>query len=434
MPVSRDSNKPKKPRRDGQSETFGMGNSGIRRSDFLSNDDYARAVHEAGGPGPNERFVADGLGEHTRLLQAIHGVNRDDRQELFQAELAREIGDRPHVFVKKWKGRLRGGYLKASTLPETVLETSHNADGAARQVLIMPKSDQASRLIDEAEFAELYSACEFAHEFGLPLDTMITVTWSLLGCRSDDEVKKGFQALLKCIGDWLGQRGWPCAYIYCHENSAMLGLHSHIALHVPGGTVAGRSSLGLKQLSAPEHPRRQFKAYVKKWVERRFGCVAIGSVRITGALVEQPWLTFLRLGYMTKGFERGALVQSAKYAPDGRDVFLGDLIPFRWRDPGPVSVKRCGVSQSLGPTQRRTGVPGGLERFYADPVKLRGDLKLSGVSAVDLGTACSDLESWMKADRRPAKPKRFQSAYERGSRDVRELYPQDFVDRLNLYR
>lgn len=77
-----------------------MGNSGIRRSDFLSNDDYARAVHEAGGPGPNERFVADGLGEHTRLLQAIHGVNRDDRQELFQAEFSSEITERPHIFVK----------------------------------------------------------------------------------------------------------------------------------------------------------------------------------------------------------------------------------------------------------------------------------------------------------------------------------------------
>ncbi|MGP2492564.1 hypothetical protein ACTDI4_13165 [Mesorhizobium sp. PUT5] len=429
MPVSRDSKKLKKPRRGGQSGTFGMGNSGIRRSDFLSNDDYARAVHEAGGPGADEVCASDGFGPHTLLLQAIHGANLDDKYEIFQAEFASEVVDRPHVFVKKWKGRLRGGYLKASAPSETVVETRTNPDGAARQVLVMPKSDQASRLIDEAEFAELYSACEFAHEFGLPLDTMITITWSLLDCRSDNDVKKGFQSLLKCIGDWLGQRGWPCAYIYCHENSAALGLHSHIALFVPGG-----SPPGLKRLSATEHPRRQFKAYLKKWVERRFGGVARGSVRITGALVEQPWLTFLRLGYISKGFERGALVQSAKYAPDGRDVFLGDLIPFRWRDPGPVSVKRCGVSQSLGPTQRRTGVPGGLERFYADPVKLGGDLKLLGVSAVDAGKARSDLDIWMKADRRPAKPKRFKSAYERGIRDVRELYPQDFVDRLNLYR
>jgi len=434
MPVSRDSNKPKKPRRDGQSGTFGMGNSGIRRSDFLSNDDYARAVHEAGGPGPNERFVADGLGEHTRLLQAIHGVNRDDRQELFQAEFSSEITERPHIFVKKWKGRLRSGHLKASVPEMKPPEVQIGPDGVARHVLVQRKAGQASRLIGEAEFAELYSACEFAHEFGLPLDTMITVTWSLLGCQKDDDVKKGFQSLLKCIGDWLAQREWPCVYIYCHENSAALGLHSHIAVFVPGGSAAGRWLPGLARLSGKEHPRRQFKAYVRKWTERRFGAVVAGSVRVTGGLVEQPWLTFLRLGYMTKGFERGVLVQSAKYAPDGRDVFLGDLIPFRWRDPGPVSVKRCGVSQSLGPTQRRTGVPGGLERFYADPMKPGGDLKLSGVSAVDLGTARSDLEIWMKADRRPAKPKRFQSAYERGSRDVRELYPQDFVDRLNLYR
>ncbi len=434
MPANRDRKKPKKPRSGGPSGSVGIGNSGIRRSDFLSNDDYARAVHEAGGPGVDEVFATDGLGPHTLLMQAIHGVNRDHRNEVFQAEFASEIADRPHIFLKKWKGRLRDGYLKASAPEMKPPEVWIGPDGVARQVLVLPNADQASRLIDEAEFAELYSACEFAHEFGLSLDTMITITWSLLGCRGDDDVRKGFQSLLKCIGDWLGQRGWPCAYIYCHENSTKLGLHSHIALHVPGGTAAGRSSLGLKQVSATEHPRRLFKAYVKKWVERRFGGVATGSVRITGALVEQPWLTFLRLGYMTKGFERGALVQSAKYAPDGRDVFLGDLIPFRWRDPGPVSVKRCGVSQSLGPTQRRTGVPGGLERIYANAVKLGGDFRLLGASVVDAGTARSDLEIWMKADRRPAKPKRFQSAYERGSRDVRELYPQDFINRLNLYR
>ena len=203
-----------------------MGNSGIRRSDFLSNDDYARAVHEAGGPGPNERFVADGLGEHTRLLQAIHGVNRDDRQELFQAEFSSEITERPHILVKKWKGRLRSGHFKASVPEMKPPEVQIGPDGVARHVLVQRKAGQASRLIGEAEFAELYSACEFAHEFGLPLDTMITVTWSLLGCQKDDDVKKGFQSLLKCIGDWLAQREWPCVYIYCHENSAALGLHS----------------------------------------------------------------------------------------------------------------------------------------------------------------------------------------------------------------
>jgi UvrD/REP helicase N-terminal domain len=59
---------------------------------------------------------------------------------------------------------------------------------------------------------------------------------------------------------------------------------------------------------------------------------------------------------------RGVVVQSAPHSPDGLAVYLGDLIAWPWRDPGPVPWRRrCGVSRSLGPDRRAVGVPGGLD-------------------------------------------------------------------------
>ena len=60
--------------------------------------------------------------------------------------------------------------------------------------------------------------------------------------------------------------------------------------------------------------------------------------------------------------DRGVVVQSAPHSPDGPAVYLGDLIAWPWRDPGPVPWRRrCGWSRSLGPDRRAVGVPGGCD-------------------------------------------------------------------------
>jgi hypothetical protein len=100
---------------------------------------------------------------------------------------------------------------------------------------------------------------------------------------------------------------------------------------------------------------------------------------------------------------RGVVVQSAPHSPDGLAVYLGDLIAWPWRDPGPVPWRRrCGVSRSLGPDRRAVGVPGGLDYL--------------------LGKS----EFPVVARPYPA----FRSWYEDGCRDVRQLYPAEFYDKI----
>ena len=100
---------------------------------------------------------------------------------------------------------------------------------------------------------------------------------------------------------------------------------------------------------------------------------------------------------------RGVVVQSAPHSPDGLAVYLGDLIAWPWRDPGPVPWRRrCGVSRSLGPDRRAVGVPVGLDYL--------------------LGKS----EFPVVARPYPA----FRSWYEDGCRDVRQLYPAEFYDKI----
>ena len=94
---------------------------------------------------------------------------------------------------------------------------------------------------------------------------------------------------------------------------------------------------------------------------------------------------------------RGVVVQSAPHSPDGLAVYLGDLIAWPWRDPGPVPWRRC-----LGPDRRAVGVPGGLDYL--------------------LGKS----EFPVVARPYPA----FRSWYEDGCRDVRQLYPAEFYDKI----
>ena len=84
-----------------------------------------------------------------------------------------------------------------------------------------------------------------------------------------------------------------------------------------------------------------------------------GPYRVRGPKKETPWLHWLTTSYLMKGYDRSAVVQSARNSPDGREVFLGDLIAWPWRDPGPVALKQRvgGVAQfgARPPRDRRAG-------------------------------------------------------------------------------
>jgi hypothetical protein len=116
-----------------------------------------------------------------------------------------------------------------------------------------------------------------------------------------------------------------------------------------------------------------------------------------------------------KGYDHSAVVQSARNSPDGREVFLGDLIAWPWRDPGPVALKqRVGASRSLGPDRRAIGVPGGF------------DYLLGKRALPPFPNSVPHTPRTFVTKPKPA----FRSKYEDGIRDVHLLYPAAFYHRI----
>ncbi|GLS54424.1 hypothetical protein GCM10007886_26070 [Methylobacterium gregans] len=270
-----------------------------------------------------------------------------------------------------------------------------------------------SRLISEAEFADHYAAAEFAVKSGLPCDTTVTVSWSLLGCRSDTEVQALFTKFLKCMRDWLAQRNLPVVYLYAHEVSARFGTHTHLAVYIPGGPWT------------PYDQRSEYRTWVRQWAKRyakrQQQCRAPTAVEVKTRPQETVWLHWLAFSYQMKGYDKSVVVQSAPNAPNGRSVRLGDLIAYEWRDPGPVTLKfRCGHSDSLRPAQRALGCPFTPQHARDDTAWLEGFTVEKPYR--------QPLAKFGVATRRGLTP--FRSSYEDGCRDIRGLYPPEFHRRI----
>jgi hypothetical protein len=249
-----------------------------------------------------------------------------------------------------------------------------------------------SRVISETEFAAMYAAADFAAEFEMWMDTSVTITWSLLGVIGDDAVQAAFTGFTKCLRDWLIRRGIPVAFAFAHELGPVVVLHSHLNVFIAGARHRG-----------------EFRHWIRDWSTHVVGRHVPRAVRVAGPRVEEPWLHWLRFGYLMKGYDRDCVVLSGRVSPDGQDVRLGDLIPFAWTDPGNLGLKkRVGASRSLGPDRRSIGVPTGFDYL---------------LDAVQPG-----LREQVRAGCRRIKP--FRSKYEDGARDVRTLYGLEFVERV----
>jgi len=261
-------------------------------------------------------------------------------------------------------------------------------------------AEAASRPIGEAEFASAYAAAEFALEFEMPMDTSVTVVWSMFGITNTAEVQAAFMSFRKCMRDWLQRRAIPIAHVFAHEHGPIVGLHTHIILYLPGTFY-----------------RAEFRRWVQAWVQRFAGRHVPRAARVTGPKTETNWLHWLNFCYLQKQHDRACVVQSARNASDGRDTLLSDLIPFAWQTSGPVGIEqRVGASRSLGPDRRSVGTPGGLDYLLRQrddrPLRLMG-FNCGSVAPVLLRTA-----------------KPFRSKYEDGVRDVRALYGDEFVRRI----
>ena len=270
-----------------------------------------------------------------------------------------------------------------------------------------------SRLITIDEFSELYSAVEFAVEFGLPPSGHVILHWGLLGSCSPNEVQDAFTAFRKCVRDWLHRRGIPVIYYYSHENSERAGLHTHFAVHIP---------LDL---------RREFRRYVRDWATRNYERPPGRGVRTRG-MGGDPITVWRVFSYLVKGYDPSAVLVSARNHPSGRALRLGDMIANVWQDPGAVGLsQRVGVSSAISRTQRALGYPAGAEANVCLPIVPPSAADL--FATTEKGSA-GRRHTWTKDQGSIAAPPArvlprvwpFRSRFEDGCCDVRKLYPQEF--------
>ncbi len=106
--------------------------------------------------------------------------------------------------------------------------------------MTLAPSPPTTRGLTERDFTALYSAAAFAAAFDLICDTSITIARRLLGPEIEANVPPRFTTFLKCLRDWLTSRHIPLAWLYCHDDSLRIGLHTHVIHYVPGAIGADR--------------------------------------------------------------------------------------------------------------------------------------------------------------------------------------------------
>lgn len=259
--------------------------------------------------------------------------------------------------------------------------------------------------LSEANFAEMYAAAQFAWDHQLFFETSVTITWAKLGLTVTSQIQANFTAFLKGVRAWLDAAAFPAAYMYAHEMGPVLGLHTHFIIALPPARDGGRGG-----------SRVEFKRWLRIWQEHRFGRDCPRAIRARGPNQRQPWLHWLLVNYLMKGHDPAAIVQSACNAPDGRNIFLSDLVVFAPSNPGHVPLnRRFGVSHSLGPDRRALGAPGGMDYLLRSRPMVDPFLTTSALRRHDCG---------------PVIPAPYRSKYEDGVRDIRLLYPAEFLTQV----
>jgi len=178
-----------------------------------------------------------------------------------------------------------------------------------------------SRYVPHRAAANLSRAISFASEIGRPLNQMVTLNYGLTYC-NEEEMTAAFRRLLKSFfGKWFTRHphvralgGQSAAYAWVAEGrSGHHGVHWLVAL--------------------PPSMLAEFKSRLPVWLERTTGpLVDAKAVHVTGAYRPRG-----AGDYMLKGLSPA---HARRYRV--RAVFQGE-----------VYGKRCGISESLGPTAIR---------------------------------------------------------------------------------
>lgn len=308
-----------------------------RRTDFADATDFARAMRMHGPTSLTDIAAFVGVaGEDGAILRATWGTRAERDAEQF-AEQRAEATKRPHVLVTK--------------LPRAKWPPQPNANAT---------------LLSVDEVGEVMSAAEFAQSRGWLFGTSLTLSFTLMGASNAAQVQVSLKRFLKCLAQWCRDNGLPRAFLVVVENGPWVGLHAHAAMHVP----------------VPM--RRTFRAWVEGWVRAESVQRGVAYERKAWGLNRSyktyPLMHFVLAHYTVKGFDTGAVVQTASDAPDGRAVLLRDVLAYEYHDPGVVPFARLYIGASVD-------------------ARARGE---------------------------------WRSAWGRGERDVNFLYPADFLKYVRL--
>lgn len=266
-----------------------------------------------------------------------------------------------------------------------------------------------SRNLTVDEVTSAYAAAEFAAEFGLFLDTHVTLDFGRLGVADAESVQAALSQFTRCFAAWCAPRHIPVAWIAVIEMGRDGSYHAHIALHVPGDLA-----------NLPMGLRTEFRSWARGYTERRGGWIP-RAIKVRCGLKESILAHWIAFHYLVKGYDRAAVLCSERNSLDGRAIRLGDIIARYYRDPGPVALnRRISISNSLGPKRREFGAPTGrdfmlphgpnwaaINLYRTEPLALHEEL----------------TTRWQVANPTP-----FRSKLEDGIYDVRRLYSPCFYE------
>lgn len=300
---------------------------------------------------------------------------------------------RPHIFVNKLRRR-RGANKTLAT------------------------RDAPSRVLSISDWAAIYAAGEFADHSHMCLDVSVTLDFARMGIFEPTEVQEALSSFIRCYGAWARERYLPVAWMYRIEMSSLTDYHAHVLVYVPGEPKAFR------KFSTRTY-RREFRNWAKTYTDRNLGRHIGRAVWVHCELAENRFTHWRLVTYLMKGYDRLAIICSARNSPDGFPIRLGDLIPIDYCDPGPIALKHhFGICDNLGPKQRRFGTPKGFtENLPRQPNWHTLWVDTSRMSPFQKMCVVHTLP----------KPTPFTSSFEDGVRDIRRLYPapfHEFVTRL----
>jgi hypothetical protein len=278
---------------------------------LCANNDKARSLFEAGdiygSVGKRRPFA--GPGEYAERLRAVIGNSEADYLRALEWDQQREFPDR---YIRK-----------------------------RRRLLRTAVSSPDERLIGVRQFCDAYAAVAFANSKGAILNTLVTLSWSRLGYEADKEASSTFQSeVIKHMREWHSHKadplGRPFAWMYAHERSAAVGLHTHLLVFIP------------------YEWRTEFRVWFRRRVAQfsRVRQMPREALDIADARADRPlWHQWRQFGYLMKSIDPQASLPV--YPGSTLTVPLTDLIPWPQEGPGEVRCKvRVGCAQVIGASAR----------------------------------------------------------------------------------